>query len=208
MARSVVGRDARHGRSEHIVQFFDSAESRAENVARFLAEGHEQGEIGLLVVGRAHKTLILEWMETLGVRTKEAITTGRLVVLDGVDTLGRISSDGDPDSVRFENLFGSLLPRLAGSTGLRAYGEMVDILAEQNEIPGAIRLERLWNRAAERVTFKLMCGYSSAHFVGLDTHRGLLEICRSHTAVRQHVHDPLGSWLLQSAGHMRPATSQ
>jgi hypothetical protein len=82
---------------------------------------------------------------------------------------------------------------------VRAYGEMVDMLAQRGELTEAIALEGLWNNLGERVPFFLLCGYSAAHFVSSSTHRALRDICSSHSGVHRHAQDPLASWLLNSA---------
>jgi hypothetical protein len=55
----------------------------------------------------------------------------------------------------------------------------------------------MWNALAERASFRLMCGYSSAHFVSRRAELRLRDVCRAHTHVRSDDGDPLGGWLLK-----------
>ena len=193
--------------SEHIVQFFDSDESRAECVAAFLAEGYRLGEPSIVVARPANWADTVEQLEVLGVPVQSGLADGMIVVKDANDTLRRISRNGVPDAEAFENVVGKALTGLARrGTRIRAYGEMVDILAQQNDLPEAIKLEHLWNRLGERVPFFLLCGYSAAHFVATATHRALREICSAHSCVHRHADDPLATWLLNSA-HNAPGAS-
>jgi hypothetical protein len=82
---------------------------------------------------------------------------------------------------------------------IRAYGEMVDLLAERGELSEALALEQYWDGLAERMPMTLMCGYSAAHFVSTGTHRVMRDICAVHTQVHQHAQDPLANWLLATA---------
>jgi hypothetical protein len=192
--------------SEHIVQFFDTDESRAQNVAAFLAQGHALGEPLIVVARPANWTAILEHLEILGIPVQEAMADGTLVVKDAADTLRRLSPGGTPDATLFESSVGRAVSALARAGRVRAYGEMVDILAQRGELKEAVKLEGLWNDLSEHVALFLMCGYSAAHFVSTSTHRALLEICKAHSGVHRDAQDPLGEWLL-TAAHNGAASS-
>jgi hypothetical protein len=188
--------------SEHIVQFFDSDESRAECVAAFLAEGIRAGEPAIVVARPANWTGIVQQLTAQGIAVQQAITDGMIVVNEADDTLRRISRNGSPATDAFEAVVGKAVAGLvdrAQGRRIRAYGEMVDILAQRGELADAVKLEAMWNRLGERVPFFLLCGYSAAHFVASATHRALREICAAHSSVHRHAQDPLATWLLNSA---------
>jgi hypothetical protein len=194
--------------SEHIVQFFDSDESRAECVAEFLAEGYRLGEPAIVVAKPSNWAGVVEQLKNLGIPVQDAIADGTIVVNDAADTLRRISRSGVPDVEPFEAIVGKAVAALAQrGKRVRAYGEMVDMLAQRGELTEAIKLEHLWNRLGERVPFFLLCGYSAAHFVATATHRALREICSAHTGVHRHAQDPLATWLLNSAHNAAGASS-
>ncbi len=193
--------------SEHIVQFFDSDESRAECVAGFLAEGYRQGEPAIVVATPSNWAATAEQLETCGIPVQKAMADGLIAVKDVTDTLRKISRNGSPDAEAFEAVVGQAVAALDRRSGrVRAYGEMVDMLAQQGDLADAIRLEALWNKLGERVPFFLMCGYSAAHFVSVATHRALCAICSAHSSVHQHAQDPLAGWLLSSA-HNAPGSA-
>jgi len=186
--------------SEHVVQFFDTDESRASNVAAFLAEGHAAGEPIVIIARSRNAAAILTAMESLGVPVEAAAEAGQLVVKDAMDTLHALSRSGAPAADLFERVIGRELAALARrGRRIRAYGEMVDILAQRGDLPDAIALEALWNNLGERLPVMLLCGYSAAHFVSTGTHRALLEICAAHSQVHRHEQDPLAGWLLSAA---------
>ena len=193
--------------SEHIVQFFDSDESRSECVAKFLAEGYRVGEPAVVVARPSNWSSLVERLEVLGIPVQAALADGMIVVKDVNDTLRRISRSGIPDAEAFEAIVGKAVAGLARrGARVRAYGEMVDMLAQRGELAEAIKLEHLWNRLGERLPFFLLCGYSAAHFVATATHRALREICSAHSGVHRHAQDPLATWLLNTA-HNAPGAS-
>jgi hypothetical protein len=78
---------------------------------------------------------------------------------------------------------GGVLDRAAESqprAGVRAYGEMVDLLWKQGAAAAAIRLEVLWNQLAESRAFSLLCAYSMGNFYKQGAYE---DICRQHTHV-------------------------
>jgi DcmR-like sensory protein len=185
--------------SEHVVQFFDSDESRIDAVTRFLGEGHRAGG-ALIVVARAvNWTGILEELQRHKVPVQQALADGRILYLDAIETLNRLSRHGTPDATLFDEVIAKPVSRMQRGGRLYAYGEMVDILAQRGDLSDAILLEAFWNRLAGRVTLSLMCGYSAAHFVSTTTHRALRDICSAHTHVHAAPVDPLAGWLLNSA---------
>lgn len=194
--------------SEHTVQFLDSDDSRAECVARFLADGFRLGEPAIVVAKPSNWAGIVEQLKNLGIPVQDALSGGMIAVKDATDTLRRVSRRGVPDSGAFEANVGQVVTRLSrGGTRVRAYGEMVDMLAQRGELAEAIRLEHLWNRLGERVPLCLLCGYSAAHFVATATHRALREICGAHSGVHRHAQDPLANWVLNSAHNAPGAAS-
>jgi hypothetical protein len=186
--------------SEHIVQFFDSDESRAESVASFLADGISGGEPVIVVAKPLNWAAVLEQLEARRVPVERAIDTGMLLVKNADETLRRLSRNGAPDTAAFDSVVGKAVAAMTLRGGrVRAYGEMVDMLAERGELADAIKLETLWNRLGERTSLFLLCGYSAAHFVASSTHRALRDICSAHSSVHRHSQDSLATWLLNTA---------
>ena len=192
--------------SDHAVQFFDTDESRALSVAAFLAEGYAAGESLVVVARPVNWAAMIEPLERFGVPVRAATSAGRLLVKDVEDTLRRLLRNGTPDKTLFRDVVAHEVASLALTSGhrVRAYGEMVDLLAQRGEMSEAIALETLWNSLGERVPLFLLCGYSSAHFVSTTTHRALRDICRCHNGIHRHSEDPLAAWVL-TAAHNGPS---
>ena len=186
--------------SEHIVQFFDTAESRAACVAEFLADGIACHEPAIIVASGANWTATREQLRLRRSPVDQAIDRGMVVVTDATECLRRISRNGVPDAAAFDRVVGEAVRALARrGTRVRAYGEMVDILAERGEMSDAIALEGFWNQLGERTSFYLLCGYSAPHFVATAAHRAMRDICSAHSDVHRHEQDHLANWLLTSS---------
>jgi hypothetical protein len=126
-----------------------------------------------------------------------AIKDGRLSVLDAATTLARTTRFGVVDRQLFFGHLGALVGRLVTeSTGVRIYGEMVELLAEEGDLHGAQLVERLWNELSDRQPFSLLCGYSAAHFTDAHALPALHAICGAHSRVQQDTSDLLGNWLI------------
>src|SRR5688572_31890434 len=93
-----------HGASEHTVQFFDTDESRARNVAAFLAAGYAEGDTLIIVARPVIWAATIEQLEAHGVPVHTAVGSGRLVVKDAADTLRCLSRGGSPDAVLFDQV--------------------------------------------------------------------------------------------------------
>lgn len=185
--------------SQHVVQLFDSKESRAAAVAAFLRAGFEAGD-NLLVVAREanwigiHGVLRANGLDVAGLRAN-----GRLTVMNAVTKVSELSRLGVPHQGAFEVTIGIPVRRLASGAPLRIYGEMVDVLAELDEMDAAVALEDMWNDLAAQVSLHLMCGYSSAQFVSRRSEGRLRDVCARHTTVFSEHADPLGGWLLRKS---------
>jgi hypothetical protein len=192
----------------HACQFFDSEESRAGAAATFIAEGLGGGEHVIVIARPLHWSAIFHHLETQRVPVELEVGRGRLIVKDAMDTLRRLSPSGVPAQAAFDATVGTSIRALSKLGPLRAYGEMVDILAQRGDLRETIQLEELWNQLGQHVRFSLLCGYSAAHFVSPTAHEALRDICSAHSAVHRDEHDALANWLLTAAHHpITPSSS-
>ncbi len=184
----------------HSVHLFDSLTSRAAGISGYLRQGLEQGNSVLVIATPAHWRATAKLLERDGVQVDQAITDGRLTVLDAAETLARFMRGNAPDPAKLEEVMGSLVAQLAERPGrLHIYGEMVDVLAEAGNYRGAHRLEELWNGIASRTPFNLFCGYTSAHFGDHRAASALRAICDAHSHVYTNAADELGTFLTTQA---------
>ena len=186
----------------HSVQLFDSPDSAAAALAAFVKDGLVAGERILLVTRLENWNRAAVELARDQVPLSDAIQSGRLTVCDSAHTLEALLDDGMPSSERFDRAVGSLVARLADGAPLRAYGDMVDLLAAEGGFAAAARLEQLWNDLRQRIPFTLFCGYSSAHFADADTSDSLRRIRHLHSHEACAPDDFMANQLMETAGRI------
>ncbi len=168
----------------HEVFFYDVDRELVAAVVRYVSEGLAQGEPAVVIATAPHLAAIDEDLRAQGTDVASARATGAYLALDAVDTLATFMVDGSPDPDILMSLSGVLLdrPRDAGSD-VRAFGEMVALLWDQGNVPGAIALESLWNDLADLHRFSLLCAYPTTGLAAAEL-RDLNDVCQLHTVVR------------------------
>ena len=104
--------------------------------------------------------------------------------LDARETLPPLWKNRQPKRELFMATVGSVFERLLKKREylvVRAYGEMVDLLASEGNVEGAIQLEGLWNELADRYQYSLLCGYSLEKLVHEAGEDGCRRVLRQHT---------------------------
>jgi hypothetical protein len=168
----------------HAVQFYGSDQSLMQSVAGFLASGLITGQPALVIATPAHSTAIHDELARRLIDVQAAKRNGDLVFLDANDVLATFMREEMPHPEAFHHIVGGVIRQTLAnrsSTGLRAYGEMVDVLWKRGSEEAAIKLEVLWNDLAGTHAFQLLCGYSIGNFY---KQAGSFErICEQHTHV-------------------------
>jgi len=166
----------------HAVHFYENAASLSRVVASFIDDGRGASEAAVVIARSDHRAAILqEMLETTG-DAQAGVERGELVMLDADELLSRFMIDGMPCARRFADAVAPIFDRVTtnGERGVRAYGEMVDVLWASDRQNAAVSLEILWNQLAATYRFALLCGYSRER-VGDGS--GFETICSHHSRV-------------------------
>jgi signal transduction histidine kinase len=92
--------------------------------------------------------------------------------------------DGVPDQQRFFDIIGGAIDHLARSgRRVRAFGEIVAVLAAEGHYDTAVQLEMLWNELGKTRSFALLCGYPMKLFTGRELVGPLGEVAQAHDRV-------------------------
>jgi hypothetical protein len=168
---------------DHFVELYDDDDaSMLETVRTFLSVAVIQGNAAVLIATPSHRE---ELEEALGrsADLQDAREEDRFIALDAEQTLAAFMEDGLPDPDKFYRTVGEIIERAAAnSDNVRVFGEMVVMLWEQGNVDGALALEDLWNKLAERHEFRLFCAYPTRLFEGDDL-SPITEVCARHSAV-------------------------
>jgi hypothetical protein len=170
-------------KNQHAVRFYESDRSLATIVADFTQGGFENGEPGIIVATPAQRGALLRELSSRSADVVELQRSGTLILLDAHDTLTTFMIDGKPDEARFMSAMSDVIERACRGRSdctVRIFGQMVDVLWQQDEHEAAIRLEMLWNQLAQTKSYSLLCGYAMGHFY---KEAKLDQVCAQHTRV-------------------------
>jgi len=171
---------------DHAVQFYEDDLFLVDAVANFLSAGMLAGQSAVVIATDPHREALTARLEASGVDVDGACFRGRLLFLDAEETLSTFMVGTRPDPELFMATVGSVIEkrlRASSTAGLRAYGEMVDVLWKAGNIDGALRLEELWNGLSEVHRFSLLCAYSMGNFYQQSDLQLLEEVCHRHSHV-------------------------
>lgn len=171
---------------DHIVQFYDNEHFLDATVGEFLVEGLAASQPVLIVASKARRTALAARLRARGFDVDSNSCGQRVTMLDARATLDSFMVDGIPDAARFRATLGGAIAGCVGSdapTGLRAYGEMVDLLWKEGNPDGAIRLEELWNELAATHSFSLLCAYAMGNFYKEADSHHFHRVCGQHSRV-------------------------
>jgi hypothetical protein len=176
---------------DHGARVYTDVTELAESVGVYLAAGLDRGEPAVVIATPAHWGRFAERLAALGWGARELDESGLLWLADADETLVALMVDGRPSPERFEQVVGGLLDRVAErhpAKRARAYGEMVDLLCRRGDPRSAAALEELWNRAARRRAFSLLCGYHLDLFDRATQVSVLPDVCRAHSHMLPAAH--------------------
>jgi signal transduction histidine kinase len=174
------------GHAGHTVQFYEDEAFLCGAVTDYLAAGLAAGEPLLVVATAPRRHAFSQQLTSRGFDVEDAHRSGLLTWLDARETLATFMVDSRPDRRRFNTALGGAVARsLRGGrhAAVRAYGEMVDLLCQDGNTDGAIRLEELWNGLAATHGFTLLCAYAMSNFHKEEHALQFQEICRHHSHV-------------------------
>jgi hypothetical protein len=138
----------------HGVHFWTTDASMLDQLAAFVAGGLADGQHCLVIATAAHRAGLHQRLTLCG------LTASQLVEFDADDLLDRLVGPNGLDTELFEETVGEVARAAADDPGgVRAFGEMVGILAERGELETALQLERTWCALASTITLPLLCAY-------------------------------------------------
>lgn len=175
----------------HICQLHKEAPKLAESVGEFVAAGFKRGERVVMIATPEHVSLVLQHLSWNDWNAEAFQTSGQLQILDARATLKQFMKDDKPDWNVFRKVVGGLLAQRASSklSGVRAYGEMVNLLWHDGNEAGAIALEDFWNRIASEHRFALFCCYMLDGLKETSYNGLLADIGRTHSDLIQTTDD-------------------
>jgi len=169
-------------KTEHFMQCFDEDESLVEAVGSFLQGSLQRKQAAIIIGTPEHIAGVERFLEDKRLNPLALQRSGQYIPLDAEETLARFCVDGRINRQRFYEVIGGLVSRAHNSWGgVRAFGEMVNLLWLEGKKEEAIELEELWNELARIYPFALFCAYSKAAFE--DEGESFSHVCEAHSMV-------------------------
>ena len=145
---------------DHFVQFYEDDACLVQLIAFFFVAGLGGGGNAVIIATEAHRHALERRLEEQGIAVEAMKAQGRYLSLDAAETMAKFMRNGYPDEALFHHAVGGLIEGLTRQDRpLRAFGEMVALLAAEGRIGAAIRLEELWNNLGQVRSFALFCAY-------------------------------------------------
>lgn len=165
-----------HDPYQHLVHFYDSSEALADAVCSYVVPGITRGDGIILIAQEKNLKRFQKLLENRAIDVTKARAFGQIQLIDAHETLKKFMRKGLPQEKEFHQTISPLFEEMNIKFPLiRAYGEMVDILLEQNNFSAVIKLEHLWNDLGKKFNFSLLCGYAHQKDESL-----IREICKAH----------------------------
>jgi PAS domain S-box-containing protein/excisionase family DNA binding protein len=172
------------GPSEHLVQFYEADAVLVETVSEYIGAGLRAGEVTIAIITETHRADVEDRLRADGLDLASAHATGQYIPLNAAETLALIMSDGEPNPAHFEQVIATMVAQAAESgRPVRAFGEMVALLASAGNHAAAVRLEALWNGLRREHTFSLLCAYPVNVLSGTAFEAVFGDVCAEHTLV-------------------------
>ncbi len=170
--------------AEHVVQFYDDDSVLITEMGRALQAALDQGNAAAFVVTNAHRRLLEDHLTNCGIDVAAASVDEQIVFLDAAETLTKITVDGLTDVVRFAEVIGALVDRLAARfPRLWIFGELVALMRANGNPFGAVKLERLWTSFAKSRPVVLYCACPASAFASKRDLTDFLCVCEEYCRV-------------------------
>jgi DNA-binding NarL/FixJ family response regulator len=180
-ARILVRREV--GRC-HEAQFYSDGSLFLDGFTRFIGTALRARKAVIVIVTESHRASLLQRLQADGLDIRAAISEGRYVALDAVDTISKFMVNDMPDSGRFLRVVGDLIsgPK-AMHLRVAACGECASTLWGKGKADAAIRVEELTNEIARTYDIDILCGHSLDRLRCEEDSYTFRRICEEHSAV-------------------------
>ena len=169
--------------AQHLVRFYEDEAFVLENVSHLAAAALAAGSSVVVLATDSHRHQIGERLCALGPDLEALRNGSRYVATDAAEALSHFMIEASPDEAAFDNVIGATMRDAAKHSVnefVFAFGEMVALLCAGSNPAGAVRVEQLWNRLAQRQRFSLYCAYPLSSLVIGQNMDAVVRICAEH----------------------------
>lgn len=171
-------------RQRHTVQFYESDAYFTRVAADFVVAGLQSAETAIVILTAEHRDALARELSARGVDVDAVRRQEALIELDARESLRVFMAEDVPDETKFLEAVLPLLARAGRSgRGMRALGEMSDILWSEGRGAAALALETRWNKLLETQPVSTLCAHSMRGFGNASDKAFVSSICSIHDAV-------------------------
>jgi hypothetical protein len=169
--------------SDHRVHFYALDDVLLASLTEYFYEGLLAGETCIAIATPSHLASLNAKLRAKGVDLTAAIESNQYIMLDASTTLSDFMVNDLPEYESFLKCIGRTMSLAAGrGRQIRAFGEMVSILWERNNLSGLLQLEKYWHGLVNEKAFSLYCAYPKTLFGRSNSHKKAIDkICNCHT---------------------------
>jgi signal transduction histidine kinase len=170
----------------HAVQFYEDPDVLLETASRFLEDGFQAGDGGVVIARERYRAGLEERLRGCGFEVIAAREEGRYICLDASETMAQFMVAGWPQDESFARVVGGTIAAASGkaqSGRVRVFGEIVALLWAQGNVAAGVRVEQLWNDLGRVRALSLHCGYPMDSLAGDVYGKPFLAVCAEHSQV-------------------------
>ncbi|HEY1976882.1 MAG TPA: MEDS domain-containing protein [Candidatus Baltobacteraceae bacterium] len=174
---------AEPGLDGHIVQLYQDSDFYGEAISHFAAEGLVRGESVILVATEPNWQSISARLRNKGFDVPDLFDRGQLTFLNANDTLPLFMRGSMPDGNIFKPLAHETIQRARrGGTysGVRWWGEMVNVLYVEGNGEGSNRLEQFFDDVAHEATIPIFCSFFMDRYSPAIYEQAFANVCATH----------------------------
>ncbi|HEX2281336.1 MAG TPA: MEDS domain-containing protein, partial [Thermomicrobiales bacterium] len=164
--------------------FYEEDGYLLDAVADFVGAGFAAGEASVVALTGEHYDGLSARLQDRGFDLDTLQDSGQYTYLDAAETLPSLVVGDTPDEQRFLDIVGEAVSTASGDgRPVRVFGELVALLALDDNHVAAVQLEQFWNKLQTSIPFTLLCAYPLGAFGGQDGLARLAHVCDEHATV-------------------------
>ncbi|HSZ85264.1 MAG TPA: MEDS domain-containing protein [Puia sp.] len=167
--------------SDHVVHVYENDETLINSLSKFVIGGIKIGDTSIVIATEVHLNGLKNSIKNQGYNVEMLQDLNLFMPLNTSDILSKFMVNNWPDDSLFEKTISEIIDKVPhDSHKIRAFGEMVSILWDEELHGATIYLEHLWNKFCSQHPMCLLCAYPKKAF--RDNYASSLQhICKSHS---------------------------
>jgi hypothetical protein len=179
------------GPSDHLVLFYNSNAELIDRVGNYLLPAITGGGLAVAIATPVHRLALEDWLDRAGVDVVAARAGGHYLDPDAAETMRTFMMADCPSAAEFWAAISPLVaPAADGGRPVRAFGEMVSLLWDDDQVSAAIEVEAMWNELGSQYPFSLCCGYPARSVTSPHHRDALAQLYQLHTLAVGHPGEP------------------